>query len=81
MFDEAGLDVGSSADVTVVLSYPDEPTAIAGLMAAGPIVAAINHAGEDAVVDTTRSFLEPFRTDTGHYRITNVFRYAIGEPS
>ena len=49
-------------------------------MAAGPIVGAIHHAGEDAVLATTTAFLEPFRTPDGGYRITNVFRYAIGEP-
>jgi len=80
VFDEAGLDIGQTADVPVVWSYPDEPTAIAGLMAAGPIVVAIDHAGEDTVVAATTDFIEPFRTDDGGYRITNVFRYAIGKP-
>jgi SAM-dependent methyltransferase len=80
VFGEAGLDVISSADVTVVWSYPDEPNAIAGLMAAGPIVGAIHHAGEGAVLTTTSAFLEPFRTPDGGYRITNIFRYAIGRP-
>jgi SAM-dependent methyltransferase len=80
VFGEAGLDVASTADVTVHWAYPDQATAIAGLMAAGPIVRAIHHAGEDAVVAATTDFLEPFRTDNGGYRITNVFRYAIGSP-
>jgi len=80
VFGEAGLDVRTTADVPVVWAYPDEPTAIAGLMAAGPIVWAISHAGEEAVVAATTDFLEPFRTDDGGYRITNVFRYAIGDP-
>jgi SAM-dependent methyltransferase len=79
VFDEAGFDLRSTADVPVVWAYADEPTAIAGLMAAGPIVGAINHAGEDAVVAATTGFLAPFRTDEGGYRITNVFRYAIGD--
>jgi SAM-dependent methyltransferase len=80
LFNQAGLDVSSTADVTVVWSYPDEPTAITGLMAAGPIVLAIDHAGEDAVVAATKEFLEPFRREDGGYLITNVFRYAIGDP-
>jgi SAM-dependent methyltransferase len=80
VFDEAGLDVASSADVTVHWAYADRPTAIAGLMAAGPIVRAIHHAGEDAVIAATTDFLEPFKTSDGGYRITNVFRYAIGNP-
>jgi SAM-dependent methyltransferase len=80
LFDQAGLDVASTADVAVDWSYPDETTAIAGLMAAGPIVRAIQHAGEEAVVAATVEFLQPFRTDVGGYRVTNVFRYAIGCP-
>jgi SAM-dependent methyltransferase len=46
LFDQAELDVTSTADVTVVWRYPDEATAIAGLMAGGPIVGAIRHAGK-----------------------------------
>ena len=80
LFDQADLDVTSTADVTVVWRYPDEATAIAGLMAAGPIVGAIRHAGEAAAVAATVEFLQPFRTDGGGYEITNVFRYAIGNP-
>jgi SAM-dependent methyltransferase len=80
VFDEAGLDIASTADVPVVWTYPDRSTAIAGLMAAGPIVLAINHAGLEATLTATTDFLESFRTDTGGYRITNVFRYAIGNP-
>jgi SAM-dependent methyltransferase len=81
VFEEAGLTVRSTGDVTVVWSYPDHATALAGLMAAGPIVHAIDHSGEEAVVDATGAFLEPFGTDDGGYRMTNVFRYAIGDPS
>lgn len=80
VFDEAGLAVRSTADVTVVWSFPDEATALAGLMASGPVVRAIHHAGEDAVVAATREFLQSFGTDESGYRITNHFRYAIGDP-
>jgi SAM-dependent methyltransferase len=80
VFEEAGLEISSTADVTVVWTYPDEPTAIAGLASSGPVVRAIHHAGEDAVLAATAAFLEPFRMPDGGYRITNVFRYAIGKP-
>jgi SAM-dependent methyltransferase len=80
VFGEGGLDVTSTADVTVEWTYPDQATAIAGLMSSGPVVRAIHHAGEEAVVAAIADFLEPFRTDDGGYRITNVFRYAIGNP-
>jgi SAM-dependent methyltransferase len=78
VFDQARLEIKSTADVTCVWAYPDERTAIAGLMAAGPIQRAIEHAGESAALDVTRDFLRPFRSPDGGYRITNVFRYAIG---
>jgi hypothetical protein len=32
------------------------------------------------VLAATAAFLQPFRTVDGGHRITNVFRYAIGEP-
>jgi SAM-dependent methyltransferase len=80
LFDEAGLDVLAVEDVECVWRYPDEPTAVAGLMCSGPVVGVIEHAGEPAVRAATASFLEPFRTPAGGYRITNVFRYVIGTP-
>jgi SAM-dependent methyltransferase len=75
-----GLEVDTIADVTCAWRYPDEPTAIAGLLCAGPVVGVIEHAGEDAVVAATKGFLEPFRTADGGYLITNDFRYVIGTP-
>jgi SAM-dependent methyltransferase len=80
LFDEAGLDVVAVNDVECVWSYPDQPTAIAGLMCSGPVVGVAEHAGEQAVRAATRSFLEPFRIADGGYRITNVFRYVIATP-
>jgi SAM-dependent methyltransferase len=80
LFDDAGLDVVAVEDVECRWRYPDESTAVAGLMCAGPVVGVIEHTGEQAVRAATRSFLEPFRTPAGGYRITNVFRYVIGTP-
>ena len=80
LFDEAGLDVLAVEDVECVWRYPDEPTAVAGLMCSGPVVGVIEHAGEPAVRAATDLFLEPFRTPASGYRITNVFRYVIGTP-
>jgi SAM-dependent methyltransferase len=78
LFDDAGLDVIAVEDVECVWHYADEPTAVAGLMCSGPVVGVIEHAGEPAVRAATGSFLEPFRTPGGGYRITNTFRYVIG---
>jgi SAM-dependent methyltransferase len=78
LFDSAALDVIAVEDVECVGRYADEATAVAGLMCSGPVVGVIEHAGEHAVRAATGSFLEPFRTADGGYRITNVFRYVIG---
>jgi SAM-dependent methyltransferase len=80
LFDAAGLDVEGITDVACVWSYPDEETALAGLLSSGPVVGIIAHAGEEAVRETTRSFLAGYRTDEGGYRLGNVFRFAIGAP-
>jgi SAM-dependent methyltransferase len=80
LFSEAGLEVVAVKDTECVWSYPDQPTAITGLMCSGPVVGVAEHAGEQAVRDATVTFLEPFRTADGGYRITNVFRHVIGVP-
>lgn len=80
VFDQAGIEIQATADVTCIWAYPDERTAIAGLMAAGPIQRAIEHAGEHATHAVTAEFLQPFHGADGGYRIRNTFRYAIGIP-
>lgn len=80
LFDEAGLDVARVHDVECVWRYEDQATALAGLLCSGPVVAVIEHAGEEAVQAATVAFLEPFRAADGGYCTTNVFRYVIGTP-
>jgi SAM-dependent methyltransferase len=80
LFDEAGFDIVAVEDVECVWRYPDEATALAGLMCAGPVVGVIEHAGEEAVRGATVAFLQPLRTVDGGFHITNVFRYVIGAP-
>ena len=80
LFSESGLDVVAVGDTECVWRYPDEQTAIAGLICSGPVVRVAEHAGEQAVRDATVAFLEPFRTGDGGYRITTVFRHVIGTP-
>jgi SAM-dependent methyltransferase len=80
LFDDSGLAVAAIADVPCEWRYPDEPTAVAGLIASGPVAHAIEHAGEQAVRAAVKAFLVPFRTADGGYRLTNSFRYAIGMP-
>ncbi len=78
LFEEVGLAVVAVEDVECEWRYPDEATALVGLLSSGPVVSVIEHAGEEAVRGTTAAFLEPFRTAEGGYRITNEFRYVAG---
>ena len=80
VFDEAGLDVGSTADVTVVLELPRRADRDRGSDGGGSDRRGDQPRRRGRRRRCDQGFLEPFRTDTGHYRITNVFRYAIGEP-
>ncbi len=80
LVDEAGLGLHELTDVACEWRYPDEPTAVAGLICSGPVVGVMEHAGEDAVRDVTARFLEPFRTPEGGYRISNHFRIAVATP-
>ena len=75
---DAGLESISIADVPAPWSYPDEETAIRGLLSSGPAVQAIEHAGEQAARDAVRAVIAPHRDAQGGYRLENTFRYAIG---
>jgi hypothetical protein len=73
----AGLAVTERAEVATAWEYPDEETALRGLLAAGPAVRAIEVAGEEAVRAGTREALAPFRTRGGAYRLENTFVYVV----
>jgi SAM-dependent methyltransferase len=73
----AGLRTVAEDDVEVVWAYPDEPTLLRGLLAAGPAVRAIAAAGEARVREAVLAAVAPYRTAGGDYRLHNVFRYVI----
>jgi SAM-dependent methyltransferase len=80
VLEDARLDVLALEDVQTVWEYPDEDTALRGLLASGPVVAAMRHGGEEGVTQAVRDFLASFVLPGGGYRITNVFRYVVGKP-
>jgi len=80
MLEDAQLEVLALEDVQTICEYPDEDTAMRGLLASGPVVAAMRHGGQEGVTQAVRGYLVPFELPGGGYRITNVFRYVIGEP-
>jgi predicted nucleic acid-binding protein len=57
--------------------YPDEKTALRGLLSSGPAIRAIQSRGEEVVRDVVLRVLAPFKTSTGGYYLTNNYRYLI----
>lgn len=75
-----GLTPGAVFDVDTPWFYPDEATALRGLASAGVAVRAIEHSGEDAVIDAYRAALAPFRQPDGSFRIGARFRCLTAAP-
>lgn len=73
----AGLTPHLVETVACPWIYPDEPTALRGLMASGPAVRAIQANGEDVVRAAILNALAPFKTRSGGYHLSNSFRYMI----
>jgi SAM-dependent methyltransferase len=60
-------------------NYPDEETALRGLLSMAAAVRAIDCAGEQRVRETAREFLAPHRLPRGGYRLKNAFHYLIAQ--
>jgi SAM-dependent methyltransferase len=67
----------ATEDVGCPWLYRDEPTALRGLLSAGPAVKAIQTVGEDRVKDAVLKAVARFKTATGGYRLMNIFRYVV----
>ena len=63
--------------VTTVMRFPDEETALRGLIAAGVVERAIRHSGEDAVRTGIAAAIRPFRRDDGSYAFSNEWRFLV----
>jgi hypothetical protein len=77
LVEEAGFEVTIVADAAAAFVYRDEPTALRGLLSAGPCVKAMAHAGEEAVRDAVLDSIAPYRRGDGSYAFDNVWRFAI----
>ncbi len=76
---EAGMTPGMVETVNCPWVYPDEKTALRGLLSSGPAIRAIQERGEDAVRDVILNAIAPFKTSTGGYFLKNNFRYLIAK--
>jgi SAM-dependent methyltransferase len=74
---QAGFQTVAELQVLTVWDYPDEPTALRGLMSAGPAIRVGKFAGEDVAEDAVRKVLTRFKQADGHYRMRNTFRYVV----
>ncbi|MFN2123646.1 MAG: methyltransferase domain-containing protein [Candidatus Promineifilaceae bacterium] len=74
---QAGLTPSKVKTVECPWDYPDEKTALRGLMATGPATIAIQNKGEDVVREVFLNALAPFKTGSGRYHLKNNFRYMV----
>jgi SAM-dependent methyltransferase len=74
---QAGLTPCEVETVACPWDYPDEQTALRGLLASGPAIRAIQVKGEDVVRDVILNVLAPFKTRSGGYYLRNSYRYII----
>jgi SAM-dependent methyltransferase len=73
----AGFDRPLEYDVQATWEYADEASLLRGLLSAGPLVRAVAHSGSFAVTSAVLDASEPYRTDSGGYRLENSFRYVV----
>jgi SAM-dependent methyltransferase len=70
--EQAGLRPDRSLELDWSWQYPDLDTALRGLMSPGLSRLAVETAGEDAVKRALRDALQPMRTASGAYKVTNT---------
>jgi SAM-dependent methyltransferase len=76
---QAGMAPGNVEAIDCPWEYPDEQTALRGLLSSGPARRAIQQAGEEAVRAAIEKALAPFKTASGGYLLRNKYRYMIVE--
>ena len=74
---EAGLIPQDVREVNCPFVYPNEETAVRGMLSAGSAVKAMQVSGEDCIRKAVTAALTPFKTSNGGYRIKNRFRYLV----
>jgi SAM-dependent methyltransferase len=74
---KSGLTPSVVKTVECPWNYPDEKTALRGLLSSGPAIRAIHEKGEDMVRDLILKVIAPFKTKSGGYYLTNNFHYLI----
>ncbi len=73
----AGMTPGIVETIECPWDYPDEETALRGLLSSGPAIRAIQNKGEDVVRAAIQNAIAPFKAGLGGYHLKNSFRYMI----
>jgi SAM-dependent methyltransferase len=74
---QAGLTTEDAGTANVLMTFPDEATALRGLLSAGVSVRAIRAVGEDAMRRAAREAIAPYLRSDGTYRLANEFRFVV----
>jgi SAM-dependent methyltransferase len=74
---EAGFTPVAIVDVACPWTYPDEGTALRGMLSAGPAERAIRNSSVDRAREAVAASIAAYRTPSGAYRLNNKFRYLI----
>ena len=74
---QAGLQPEHEDRFTDRWHFPDIPIAVRTVLSAGPMSAAIEHAGEARVSEAVAKALEMYGTTAGGYQLDNEFLYLI----
>lgn len=76
---QAGFSIHHQVDRGNAWIYPDQDTALRGLLSAGPAAAAIAHSGEERVRTELRQSMQPFVKPDGRVIYRNKFRIVIAK--
>ena len=74
---KAGLNPEAAGNVTTTMSFPDEATAVRGLLASGVAERAIRNSGETAVRQGVAEAIRPFRKSDGSYAFRNEWLFEV----
>jgi len=74
---KAGLKPEKNASVVTTMRFPDEATAVRGLMASGVVERAIRNSGEAAVRRGVAEVIQPRRGADGSYAFANEWRFLV----
>jgi SAM-dependent methyltransferase len=74
---KAGLKPEGVTSITTTMAFPDEATALRGLIAAGVVERAIRNSGEAAVRNGIAEAIRPSRKADGSYAFKNEWRFLV----